>query len=46
MEISREEEKDDKEIRRQDEVIVGERIELHSSGLSVLASPGLQVRDR
>lgn len=27
-------------------MIVGERIELHSSGLSVLSSPGLQVRDR
>lgn len=46
MEISREEEKEDKKIRRQDEVIVGERIELLSSGLSVLGSPGLQVRDR
>lgn len=46
MEISREEEEGDKTIRRQDEVIVGERIELHSSGLSALGSPGLQVRDR
>lgn len=45
MEISREEQQD-KTIRRQDEVVVGERIELHSSGLSVLCSPGLQVRDR
>lgn len=43
MEISREE---DKTIRRQDEVIVGEKIELHSSGLSALSSPGLQVRYR
>lgn len=43
MEISREEE--DKTIR-QDEVIVGERIELHSLGLSALCSPGLQVRHR
>lgn len=33
-------------IGRQDEEIVGERLELHSSGLSVLSSPGLQVRDR
>lgn len=39
MEISREEkeEEEDKEIRRQDEVIVGERIELHSLGLSELS---------
>lgn len=43
MEISREQ---DKTIRRQDEVIVGEKIELHSSGLSALSSPGLQVRYR
>lgn len=39
MEISGEEEEkeEDKEIRRQDEVIVGERIELHSLGLSALS---------
>lgn len=39
MEISGEEEEkeEDKEIRRQDEVIVGERIGLHSLGLSALS---------
>lgn len=46
MEISREEEEEDKTIRGQDEVVVGERIEFHGSGLSALCSPGLQVRDR